>query len=202
MTDQTPHPLDPVPPRLGLGEPRLPLPEWIGPECPAWLSNLPQQPPRPGNAATRLVADAEIDIPDPPTDTARTPGIFRHSDAVSSGQDWDLREWNLGVAQVWTDPESAHPGPSVVVTDTGVDPETRLPRHPQYRDWLPHHHDAAAVDVLASAETALGAAGWEVSIWTRDETGWRAPVTQRTIFQHLSDITPAASADETGGDRA
>ncbi|WP_280405286.1 hypothetical protein [Nocardia brasiliensis] len=94
------------------------------------------------------------------------------------------------IAQVWTDPESNHPGPSIVITTHGVDPATRNPAHPRYRDWLPHHHGDADEDILASATTALDATGWSLlGPWATDDVGWRATVVrQPPITHHVTDF--------------
>ncbi|MBF6271272.1 hypothetical protein [Nocardia farcinica] len=89
------------------------------------------------------------------------------------------------IAQIWTDPESDHPGPSIVITTHGVDPATRTPAHPRYRDWLPHRHGDADQDILASAATALDAAGWSLLCpWAVDDIGWRATVVRQPPITH------------------
>ncbi|GGK69353.1 hypothetical protein [Nocardia camponoti] len=102
-------------------------------------------------------------------------------------------------AQVWTDPASDHPGPSVVVSTDGVDPETGVARFPRYQTWLPHHHGADNAAVLATAETALGAAGWNVvGSWTADEVGWRASVEYKMITHSIADFAPSRHSDDDG----
>lgn len=102
-------------------------------------------------------------------------------------------------AQVWTDPASDHPGPSVVVSTDGVDPATGVAGFPRYQTWLPHHHGDDNAAVLATAETALGAAGWHVvSSWTADEVGWRAHVEYRMITHKITDFAPSRHSDDAG----
>lgn len=117
----------------------------------------------------------------------------RHSDATG-------RSGPRAIAQVWTDPDSDHPGPSIVVSTDGVDPETRTAAYPQYRDWLPHHHGADHADILASAELALGAGAWDLlGPWTADDTGWRATVVrQPPIGHHISDLDTSRGGETSG----